>query len=136
MTVAIIDDINTQLSEVIDDLFTELKEAPAYPSHEERVRTSENIIEEYFAKSGEAPPTPQLDRLSTYILKEDSFDRKGHKAPPELEYPYLSERQYNRRIEHEASESHAETYDTKGTNQAVPTRSARIRNELKTRKVK
>lgn len=121
---------------LINSLFDDIAVDGEFRTHSERVRIVDDVVEDYFANHGDIPSSSQLDRLSTYILKEDKKDRKGRKRPPAPEYPYLSDRQYDTRTRREASYSAAETYDSDGINRELPTRTNRITSELKTNKMK
>ena len=133
---AIISDYKTELSDKIDELFANLVGTDGeYRSDSYRHIACNTLIEDYFAKSGEVPPSAMLDRLATYLIKDDNRRYKGVKHTVR-EYPYLSEKQYDRRTDKEASLAAAETYDSEGVNRQTLTRSLRIESELKTRKVK
>lgn len=133
----IISDYKTELSDKINDLFDDIRgndgefRSPSY-----RIITCDELIEDYIEISGEVPPSNTLDRMATYIIKEDKKRRKGRKVVDEGDYPILSDRQYESRLRREAPDSRAEHYDSDGINRQIPTRALRIESELKLRKVK
>lgn len=59
------------------------------PSVEERNKASEDLIEHYFERYGEQPPSSVLSRLSTYILLDTLSDPHPDKMSRD-EYPIMS----------------------------------------------
>jgi hypothetical protein len=69
-----------------------------------------------------------LDRLGDAILDEELTDTSRSKTYNE-EYPFLSERQFERRRDREYSLTLADTYDLDGVNRAKPERRRRTAKE-------
>lgn len=133
----IISDYNTQLSDDINNLFANIRGSDGeYHSHSYRSIECDELIERYLSETGEVPPSKMLDRMATYMLKEDKFKRKGRKQPPELEFPILSATQYKNRISREMDWKYADYFDAEGNDLSIKTRSLRIANELAKGKVK
>lgn len=133
----IISDYNTKLSDDINALYANIRgDNGNYLSHSYRAIECNELIERYFSETGEVPKSNMLDRMATYILKEDTFGRKGYKKPPELEFPILSATQYKRRISREMDWEYAKYFDINGNDLTIKTRSQRISNELSKGKVK
>lgn len=131
-------DYNTQFTEEVDRIYDDLlydTDGGLVP-HENRVSTVMVLTEEFVEQTGERPPNGQLERLSTYILKEDLKRRKGVKVPEELEYPHLSARQLRDRHDKEADWSYSEYVDSSGIDQFTQTRHSRIHNEISRGNVK
>ncbi|MGF7045709.1 hypothetical protein J2T13_000169 [Paenibacillus sp. DS2015] len=72
--------------------------------------------------------TALLDRLADAVLDEEITDPHPDKVTRD-EYPFLSERQLNRRRDNEYSLSLAENYDTDGVNRGKPERRHRTARE-------
>lgn len=85
------------------------------------------LIDEYVVKYGDRPDKSELDRLTNYVFLEEFTDKRRSKAHEE--YPILSERQLERRYEHEYSLDLAGAYDTDGKNRAKPYRRPRTNGE-------
>jgi hypothetical protein len=94
----------------------------------ERMAAVHALIDRYIEANGEVPDRAQLERLTDYILREELTDRNRMKSREE-EYPFLSERQMDRRYESEYAEALAEDYDSNGRNCAKPERRHRIAKE-------
>lgn len=94
----------------------------------ERMAAVQALTDRYIEAHGEAPDAAQIERLTDYILREELTCTDRMKARNE-EYPFLSERQLERRQEHEYSEGLAESYDTDGVNRAKPERRHRTAKE-------
>ncbi|MCU7556553.1 hypothetical protein [Macrococcus capreoli] len=130
------DDYKTDFSAYVDDLFLRLNTLGyGIYTQEERIEDAKRLTDAYITQTNKRPATGQLDRLSTLILKEDKKKRKG-KAVVVEEYPALSERQLETRMRNETSFIGSSTYDSAGVNRNMPTRINRIKNELKTKKIK
>lgn len=130
------DDYKTDFIAFVDDLFLRLDTLGcAIYTQEERIADVKRLTDDYVSQTGKRPATGQLDRLSTLILKEDKKKRKGVLVKRE-EYPFLSERQFETRMRNEVAFVGAMTYDSTGANRILPTRTNRIKTELKTKKVK
>lgn len=99
----------------IDKLFKR-KEETAFQRNE----NADRLIESYFQTFGEVPPPSALERLGSYIMREDYEDQRKNKVQL-TEYPALSERQMARRYENEATFAEVEyvsdsSFGTKKTN--------------------
>ncbi|MDR7001580.1 hypothetical protein J2Y67_004053 [Neobacillus niacini] len=84
----------TELHEAI----TQLQQATRRGEMPREVRLGriDGLIEDYFAKTGEMPDAVTLERLADLILHEELTDNNEHKIS-HTEYPFLSERQFDRR---------------------------------------
>ena len=130
------DDYKSDFIAFVDDLFLRLDTLGcAIYTQEERIADVKRLTDDYVAQSGKRPATGQLDRLATLIVKEDKFKRKGVRVVVE-EYPVMSDRQLVRRYDNEVSFIGANLYDSKGANMQMPTRTNRIKLELKTKHIK
>jgi len=114
----------------------------------ERMAAVSSLIDSYVESNGATPDPTQLDRLSDYILREELTNTDRMKSRNE-EYPFLSERQFERRRENEVPLEVAEEYGVDGRNYRLPKRrkrstkelihvdaSARIQNELRAKRYK
>lgn len=131
-------DYNTQFADEVDRLFDVYlydSNGALNPQEWRLVKVAE-ITEVFIDQTGERPPEAQLDRLASFILKEDLKRKKGVKVPEALEYPHLSDRQIRTRHETEADWSYAEYVDIDGNNRSEETRTSRIHNELRRGQVK
>jgi hypothetical protein len=113
----------TKLHEAITQLqqATKRGEMP----REVRLGRLEALAEEYFAKAGEMPDGVALERMADLCLWEELTDTNEHKIS-QTEYPFLSERQYDRRDSREVKSK----YDMDGNaldgrNHGIPTRRER-----------
>ncbi|NHN31145.1 hypothetical protein [Paenibacillus agricola] len=95
---------------------------------DERILAVQELIEEYTVTNGQAPVYAELERLADAILNEELTDTAKNKISI-TEYPFLSERQFERRYEREYSLSLADTYDSEGTNRAKPEKRRRTAKE-------
>ncbi|UNL92782.1 hypothetical protein CPY53_04065 [Paenibacillus polymyxa] len=95
----------------------------------ERMAAVSALIEDYVMRYGEYPDTIQLERLTDYILREELTNTDRMKARND-EYPFLSERQFERRREREVPLEVAEEYGADGRNYRVPKRRKRSIKEL------
>ena len=82
------------INDKIDDIKARTK-AGKLP-REERVAEIDRAIEEYFANTGNMPDGVALERLTDLLLYEELTDDNEHKVA-HSEYPFLSERQFERR---------------------------------------
>ncbi|KAF6658885.1 hypothetical protein ACT3XG_14760 [Paenibacillus polymyxa] len=87
------------------------------------------LTEDYVMRYGEYPDMIQLERLTDYILREELTNTDRMKARND-EYPFLSERQFERRREREVPLEVAEEYGADGRNYRVPKRRKRSIKEL------
>jgi hypothetical protein len=116
-------DYKTQLHEIITRLQADTKagELPREP----RLSRIDALIEEYLFLTGEMPDAVALERLADLILYEELTDSNEHKIS-QTEYPFLSERQFDRRDNREVKSK----YDMDGNaldgrNHGIPTRRER-----------
>lgn len=94
----------------------------------ERMAAVQALIDRYINEHGAPPDPAQLERLTDYILREELTDPNRMKVR-DSEYPFLSERQLDRRYESEYAEELADDYDSNGRNCAKPERRRRIAKE-------
>jgi hypothetical protein len=87
-------DYKTKLHEDITEMqkATKRGELP----REVRLVKIDALVEDYFAKAGEMPDAVTLERLADLVLYEELTDSNEHKIS-QTEYPFLSERQFDRR---------------------------------------
>lgn len=88
---AFTDDFNNEIHEHIDSLFKRTNE-----TSEQRAAASDRLIEDYFEHAGKIPPSSALERMGSYIMREDYEDRSPDKMT-NTEYPTESEDQTKRR---------------------------------------
>ncbi|MBA9027537.1 hypothetical protein [Peribacillus huizhouensis] len=93
-------DYKTQLHESITKLQAETKRGEL--PRELRMVKIEQLTEDYYAKAGEMPDEVALERLADLVLYEELSDMNEHKIA-QTEYPFLSERQFDRRDSRESS---------------------------------
>lgn len=94
MTYTFTNNYNEELAQYIDGLFTQDK-AVKLP-RETRLLASDSLVESYVKHTGSRPPSAQLGRLATLILRDELADPHPDKMSRE-EYPILSEEQHSRR---------------------------------------
>jgi hypothetical protein len=116
-------DYKTQIHEDITLLQADTKRGEL--PREVRIEKINTLIENYFGKTGEMPDETALERLSDLILYEELTDSNEHKIS-QTEYPFLSERQFDRRDSREVKSK----YDMDGNaldgrNHGMPTRRER-----------
>src|SRR5699024_6514524 len=112
-------------------------ERDRYREQEIRDNEARQVVDEHYNARGRHLNGTQLERLATYIVKRDLWRRKGQKVDPSLEYDYLSDRQWEQRVDRrEASFDMAGTFDTNKIDQVVKTRMGRIAMELKVGRIK
>jgi hypothetical protein len=120
-------DYKTQLHEAITQLqqATKRGEMP----RKERMGRIEALAEEYFAKAGEMLDAVALERMSDLCLWEELTDNNEHKTS-QTEYPFLSERQYDRRDSREVkSKNDMDGNAVDGRKHGLPTRRERTAYE-------
>lgn len=124
-------DFNTQFEEEVDRMFDEDLRlfSGDFRSHSDRIRRCDRLISQFVSDTGGVPPSVQLDRLASFILKEDTKGAKW-KLALDVEYPVLSDRQLRSRRDREASWDQAEYVDLTGVNRTFPTRLNRITLEI------
>ncbi|CAM3636534.1 hypothetical protein [Mesobacillus zeae] len=116
-------DYKTKLHEAITELqqATKRGEMP----REVRIVKIEALVEDYFAKAGEMPDSTALERLADLCLHEELTDTNEHKIS-QTEYPFLSERQFDRRDNREVkSTTGMDGNAADGQKHGVPTRRKR-----------
>jgi actin-related protein len=82
-----------------NDAVTELV-AKKIADRGERMAAVDALINEYVRDTGEVPVGAQLERLTNTILMEELTDPSLYKVQ-NTEYPFLSERQFERRYDNE-----------------------------------
>jgi hypothetical protein len=95
---------------------------------EARILAVQMLIDAYVRDIGKSPDSAQLERLADALLYEELTDTHPDKVT-NAEYPFMSERQFERRYEREYSIDLAENYDTEGVNQSKPDRRHRTAKE-------
>lgn len=91
---------NEELAQYIDELF--LKDKSDKLPRQERLDSSDRLIEAYVLRTGKRPPSAQLGRLATLILRDELADTDRMKVRNN-EYPILSDDQVRRREDGEVS---------------------------------
>jgi hypothetical protein len=120
-------DYKTQLHEDITKLQAETKRGEL--PREVRLVKIETLTEEYFAKASEMPDSVALERLADLCLYEELTDSNEHKIS-QTEYPFLSERQFDRRDSREVkSATGMDGNAADGRKHGVPTRRQRTEYE-------
>lgn len=104
------------------------KFAKTLANRELRKEKIDALIEAEFTATGKMPDAYQLERLTDAILNEELSDLDTYKIQRN-EYPFMSERQFERRHDREASEKVAEEYGTDGQNHRKPIRRKRSTSE-------
>jgi hypothetical protein len=79
----------------------------------ERIHRIDEMLNGYVAETGERPNSDVLETLADEILAEELRDPDEHKMS-RYEYPIMSERQFERRYEREASDQANEWYGSDG----------------------
>ena len=83
----------------IDKLFAKTNETV-----EQRNENANSLIESYFQQFGDVPASSALERLGSYIMREDYEDKRPDKIS-KTEYPVMSEQQEQRRMRREPTSS-------------------------------
>ncbi|MEI2280706.1 hypothetical protein [Paenibacillus polysaccharolyticus] len=83
------------------EVITELSEANI-ENRGERMSAVAALTDSYIEANGERPDVDALERLTNLILKEELSDMDAHKIQHN-EYPFLSDRQFERRHDREVS---------------------------------
>lgn len=102
------------LIEVVEDNVDSL-------SREERLKITDDLVETYVSHTGEVPDNQALSSLSDIILRDELSDMDRDKITNN-EYPFLSERQYERKVKGESPIEHARNFGTDGKNYSMPIR--------------
>ena len=89
---------NEELAQYIDGLFSQDKAEKL--SRQCRLQASDSLVESYVKHTGERPPSAQLGRLATLILRDELADPHPDKMSRE-EIPVLSESQSKLRRDRE-----------------------------------
>ena len=118
-------DYKTQFIEKVDEII-----AANIEDRTERMSAVRVLVAGYIDENGTPPDPTQLERLTDYILREELSNPNRMKMR-EMEYPFLSARQMERRQDKEYSLSLAESYDTDGVNRAKPERRHRTAKEIR-----
>jgi hypothetical protein len=116
-------DVKAKLHEGITQLqqATKRGELP----REVRLVKIEELTEDYFAKTGAVPDAIALERLADLCLYEEITDNNEHKIS-QTEYPFLSERQFDRRDSREVKSKYdMDGNSLDGRNHGIPTRRER-----------
>ncbi len=98
MTYTFTANYNEELAQYIDGLFAQDKADKL--SRQCRLQASDSLIESYVKHTGSRPPSAQLGRLATLILRDELADPHPDKMTRE-EYPIMS---YSQRDEREKDE--------------------------------
>lgn len=140
--------VNTafEKAEAVDDVMELGGVEYVLQDRNQRMAWVEAITDLFVMQTGRRPPGAQLDRLATFILREELKDRNTGKHK-RAEYPFLSEQQMRRRQRKTVSFAAAEGIATDGQNHRTPTRrklmvkemlhideTARIRNKERRKK--
>jgi hypothetical protein len=96
----------------------------------ERMKAIQALIDAYIDSVGETPDDAQLERLTDYILREELTDGNEYKIT-HGEYPFMSERQFERRHEREYSLKLAEDIGADGMSYSAPVRRHRTAKETR-----
>lgn len=94
----------------------------------ERMAAVHALTEAYIDSVGVAPDPAELERLTDYILREELTNKRKNKTQDE-EYPFLSERQLDRRRDHEVSLWVAEAVGADGVDHRPKKRRMRSKYE-------
>lgn len=90
-------DYKTEFRNYVDTLFATALEL----DRQDRIQLVDSLTETYVITTGKTPDGVQLDRLASFILKDELADKRKNKMQAE-EYPLLSERQRETRERSEA----------------------------------
>ncbi len=110
---------NEELAQYIDELF--LKDKSVKLPRQERLEASDRVIEAYVLRTGKRPPSAQLGRLATLILRDELADPHPDKMTRE-EYPILSDSQRDEREKDEVSFKWSRDVGVDGRDYKLPTR--------------
>lgn len=115
-------DYKAEFKDYVDTLFDTALEL----AREERIKIVDTLTETYVGIVGKAPDGIQLDRLASFILKEELTDKRKNKMQAE-EYPLLSDTQREYREKDEADFKVAEgVYGTDGKKHGKGTRNRKL----------
>ena len=78
---------------------------------QDRNELADELIETYFAVAGKVPPASALERLGSYIMRDDYEDSSPDKVSKQ-EYPVLSEQQEKRRMRREPTSTDIDLFTT------------------------
>jgi hypothetical protein len=113
--------------EELHEAITQLQQATKRGEMPREVRLGriEELAEDYYAKAGEMPDSTALERMADLCLYEELTDTNEHKIS-QTEYPFLSERQFDRRDNREVkSTTGMDGNAADGQKHGVPTRRKR-----------
>lgn len=122
MTYTFTNNYNEELAQYIDGLFSQDKAEKL--ARQTRLDAADGLVESYVKHTGLRPPSAQLGRLATLILRDELADDTPWKTRQE-DAPFLSDTQLYRRRQNEASDKLAEEFGTDGLNYRLPVRKAR-----------
>lgn len=118
-------DFKTQFADEVTALIDE-----AIEDRQLRINRIDDLIENYVTQTGERPNGVQLDRLSSYILREEL---EGDNRPDKMtleDNPIMTESQRGRRIKNEVSDEAFAFIGNDGTNHREPVRRTMTTGEL------
>jgi len=119
MTYTFTNNYNEELAQYIDELFSKDKSDKLL--RQERLDASDRLIESYVKHTGSRPPSAQLGRLATLILRDELADKNEHKIRHN-ERPIMSNRQVGRRQDNEMPSVWYREIGVDGGNYREPTR--------------
>jgi len=119
MTYTFSTNYNEELAQYIDELFS--KDKSVKLPRQERLEASDRLIEAYVLRSGKRPPSAQLGRLATLILRDELADPHPDKMTRE-EYPILSDSQRDEREKDEVSFKWSRDVGVDGRDYKLPSR--------------
>src|SRR5690606_6780426 len=110
---------NEELAQYIDGLFSQDKAEKL--ARQTRLQVSDSLVESYVKYTGLRPPSAQLGRLATLILRDELADKNEHKIRHN-ERPIMSNRQVGRRQDNEMPSVWYREIGVDGGNYREPTR--------------
>src|SRR5690606_23176026 len=119
MTYTFTNNYNEERAQYIDELFS--KDKSDKLPRQTRLEASDSLIESYVKHTGERPPSAQLGRLATLILRDELADKNEHKIRHN-ERPIMSNRQVCRRQDNEMPSVWYREIGVDGANYREPTR--------------
>lgn len=124
-------DYNEKIKEVIDAAFAKMQAVNSImelhgieydlKDRRQRMEWVKAVIDLFIQQTGKRPPGVQMDRLATFILREELNDKNTGKHKKN-EHTFLSEQQMMRRQRKTVSMIAAESVATDGQNHRAPTR--------------
>lgn len=119
MTYTFTNNYNEELTQYIDGLFTQDKAEKL--ARQTRLDASDSLVESYVKHTGLRPPSAQLGRLATLILRDELADTDRMKSRNN-EYPIMSDDQLRRREDREVSMKMAQDMAVDGRDYRIKTR--------------